>query len=262
MIAVAIIGCVVGFMLGLTGAGGGVLAVPLIGLAMGLDIHSAITLSIIGVGSVSLVGMLRFAWRREIEWPYALPVAFAAMLGAPLGTILAALLPATMLTYCFIALSAWTVVIMFRGGCGADALASDCPVQESHAAQHGRVRIIVTGLATGVLAGAFGVGGGFLLVPALTVFAGLSMPAAARISLVAITLATLSAFVSRLVDHQDIPWLFGVIMALTGVWGLVHGQHLAQRLRPCRLKEIFASALTVILVLMLVDAVRHQGGLP
>ena len=255
MISIAIIGLLVGFMLGLTGAGGGVLAVPLIGMLLGLDIHAAITLGLIGVAAIALAGVLLFAHRGEMPWRSAVPVSLAAMFGAPLGTLLAAQLNEVMLSVLFIALSVVTIIAMFRGGCHANALSAKVELSEDEQSGLNRwqTRILLTGFITGILAGCLGVGGGFLLVPALHYFGALSLSLAARISLAAIAMASLTALLSRVLSHEHIPYIAGGMMAVTGVWGLIHGQHLAGRLRPCRLKEIFASVLLIILCLMFVD---------
>ena len=260
MLAIALIGLLVGFMLGLTGAGGGVLAVPLIALFMGMDIHAAITMSLLAVGAISLVGVLVYARRGEMQWPQAIPVSIAALLGAPIGTFIGHLVNDLVLSGLFIALSLVTVVAMFRGGCHANALAEklvdpmDCAVP-----QRGQMRLLAVAFATGILAGCLGVGGGFVLVPALHFFARLSMAAAARISLLAIVAASASALLSRVLHHEDLPLLSGLFMAAMGAWGLMHGQHLALGLRPCRLKEIFASALLIILVVMGAQTVLSLG---
>ncbi len=246
------IGIVVGFMLGLTGAGGGVLAVPLLGLLLGMDIHDAITLSLIGVGVISAFGLFRYAKRDEIQWSLALPVSIAAIFGAPLGTIIATQLTPVWLTFSFIGLSLFSVFTMLRGGCRANVLAE--PLHE-HQEYRANWQVHGVGFITGILSGCFGVGGGFLLVPALHIFANVEIKVAARISLCAITAATTVALLSRVVEDVNIPYFYGAIMATFGLLGLVHGQILAIRLRPCRLKEVFGSSLLVILLLMFVDTI-------
>lgn len=254
MFAVAIVALVVGVMLGLTGAGGGVLAVPLLVLLAGYGTSDAITLSLIGVGAISLAATARNAWRRELPWRDAAPVALAAILGAPLGTWVGSLLPEAVLTVSFVALSLVVAVLMWRGGCRGRP--EDAPDLPGPAARAGTGLVLATGGVTGVLAGLFGVGGGFLLVPALALAARQPMRRAAVISLAAITLSTASAVLSRAAVGEALPWAAGGVMAAAGLGAFVAGDAIARRTRPCRLKEVFALALALVLSLMFIHHLR------
>jgi len=106
-------------------------------------------------------------------------------------------------------------------------------------------RLAGIGLVTGCVTGLIGVGGGFLIVPALVLVARLSMPRAAAASLFVITLASLSAL-TRYWGHASMPWPFVAGFAATAAAGAIGGGLIAPRLPQRILQQSFAVALVIL----------------
>lgn len=213
MFGLAIIfGCVVGFALGLTGGGGGVFAVPLLVYGLAVAPREAVGISLAAVGGTALAGAVPRLWRGEVELQTGILFAVAGMIGAPLGSYLSTLFSESILLLMFGGLMlvvAWRMLAKVRspelasGVCATEGQA----VEDSATCQRsddGTLRLTsrcalllaVVGLLTGVLSGMFGVGGGFVIVPALVLFSGMAIHRAVGTSLLAIFLISLSGVTS------------------------------------------------------------------
>ncbi|MBF0198723.1 MAG: sulfite exporter TauE/SafE family protein [Planctomycetes bacterium] len=245
-----IIGCIVGAMLGLTGAGGGVLAIPLLVVLADLGPSEAISTSLVGVTIISVMGTIRSIIKKELLWKVTLPAAVAAILGAPMGTWAGQYLSEALLGNLFVILSLMIVVLMWRNGCQYENLKTSSKKQSALVQWGGSIG---AGLATGILSGLFGVGGGFLLVPALTLLGGQPMRVASVSSLFIISLSAGSAIVSRSFQQIPLPWAQAFTLASAGLLTYYISDRLAKRIRPCRLKEIFAISLAGVLLIMFVQ---------
>jgi len=200
MTALAILfGCIVGFALGLTGGGGGVFAVPM--LVFGLDIapREAVGISLAAVGGTALFGVLPRLIRGEVEVRTGLLFAVAGMLGAPIGSYLSTLIAESLLLVlfgCLMLVVAWRMWAKSRNpdlATGVCRTEHDSPADRSACQrdQDGQLRmtsrcaqlLLMVGLLTGILSGMFGVGGGFVIVPALVLFSGMQMHRAVGTSL-------------------------------------------------------------------------------
>jgi uncharacterized membrane protein YfcA len=108
------------------------------------------------------------------------------------------------------------------------------------------------GLATGVLSGLFGVGGGFIIVPALVFFSGMGMQRAIGTSLLVITLISAAGTASHLLAGKDLPLDTTVLFASGGVAGLFGGSGLAHRLAGSTLQKVFAAAILLVALFIIV----------
>lgn len=251
-------GALVGFSLGLTGGGGAIFAVPLLVYGLGVPAREAVGVSLLTVGSTSLVGFVQRAWRGMVEFPTGLLFAVAGMVGAPAGSWLADRIPEAVLLGLFAVLM---LVIAFRMWQKARDTAARLPIIMDENAgptcrrdPEGKLRLTsqcaillgLVGLGAGVLSGMFGVGGGFIIVPALVMFSGMGMQRAIGTSLLVITLISASGTASHLLAGKDLSLATAGVFTAGSIAGLFAGSALAQRLAGPVLQKIFAAAIVVV----------------
>src|SRR6476646_10350353 len=174
-------GALVGFSLGLVGVGGSVLAVPLMVYVVGVpEPHVAIGTSAIAVATNAAVNLSNHARGGTVMWSCALVFAAAGVAGAFGGSILGKMLDGQKLLARFALVMLVIALLMLKTR--ARVGASDVKMDMSNLPA-----IVGLGLATGSLSGFFGIGGGFLIVPALMLATGMSIMNAVSSSLVAVT---------------------------------------------------------------------------
>lgn len=211
---------VVGMLVGMLGGGGSILMVPLLTYVAGLEPHAAIASSLFAVGIASLVSVGLHARRGTVRWRTGGLFAAGGMVGAVLGGALGSLLPGPVLTIGFAVMMLLTARGMIRGRRGGEEPEGERKVRVG--------RLLATGLGVGLITGLVGAGGGFLIVPALVLLAGLPMSAAVGTSLMVIAAQTLAGFAGKL-PGVSLDW--GLLLALTGmaVLGALIGVALGKR---------------------------------
>jgi uncharacterized membrane protein YfcA len=259
-----IFGAVVGFSLGLTGGGGAIFAVPLLVYGMGLSSSEAVGVSLATVGGTALVGFLQRLRTHMVEFPTGLLFAVAGMLTTPVGAWLRFWLPETLLLIAFGVLMLVIALRMWQKAARAEPSAV-CVPSDDHAGptcrrdSQGVLRLTsrcalllaAVGLATGVLTGLFGVGGGFLIVPALVVFSGMSMQRAIGTSLLIIALVSSSGIASYFLAGGRLPGQIAALFLGGSLLGLFAGTSLSKRLKGPRLQQVFAAAIVVVGLLII-----------
>jgi uncharacterized membrane protein YfcA len=158
----------VGISLGLLGGGGSILMVPLLTYVAGMEPKHAIATSLLVVGVTSAFAAVTHARAGRIRWRIAVLFGVAAMAGAYAGGRLAQLIPGSLLLLAFAVIMVGAGAAMLRGR-------KECAPVNSRSALP-ITRITLLGVTVGTISGLVGAGGGFLLVPALALVAGLSMP--------------------------------------------------------------------------------------
>lgn len=257
------LGTLVGFSLGLTGGGGAIFAVPLLVYAMGVPPREAVGISLLTVGSTAMVGFLQRAWKGLVEFPTGVLFAMAGMIGAPIGAKLADLIPESILLVAFACLMLWIAVRMWLKAQDRTAhLAIIDHGKDDNAGPtckrdpEGRLRLTsqcamllgLVGLGAGVLSGMFGVGGGFIIVPALVTFACMGMQRAIGTSLLVITLVSLSGTLSHTLSGRELSLSTASIFTVGSLAGLFLGSWLAQRLAGPTLQRFFSGAILLVAV--------------
>jgi len=263
---VILFGSIVGFALGLTGGGGGVFAVPLLVYGLAIAPREAIGISLASVGGTALFGAVPRLARGEVELRTGLLLAIAGMVGAPAGAYLSKLVPEQVLLVLF-ALLMFVVAYRMWSKAKNPKIASGVCVTESEPErdrsacqrdEDGKLRltskcarlIVLVGLLTGVLAGLFGVGGGFVIVPALVLFSGMSIHQAVGTSLFVIVLVSISGVASHLFAGNPLSLEVAFQFMIGGFAGMWLGGVVAKRLKGPALQKTFATA--VVLVAMFV----------
>lgn len=265
-------GGIVGLSLGLTGGGGAIFAVPLLVYGLGMSPKEAVGISLAAVGSTSLVGFLHRWKLGQVELRTGLLFSVAGMLGAPLGTWIGNQLPETLLLLLFAGLMVFVAVRMWRKAADPVADNINCPAPELH--QEGPTcqrdasgsliltsrcarLLLLVGVLTGVLSGMFGVGGGFVIVPALVLFSGMSIHRAVGTSLMVIALVSVSGVSSLIWSGREIPLMTSVLFVTGGIAGLFLGQQIGKRMSGPALQRFFAVAILAVATLVIVRNLSH-----
>jgi len=234
-------GAGVGFLLALFGGGGSVLAAPLLLYVVGIrDPHIAIGSASAAVAANAAVNLAGH-WRGgRVKWPCAITFALAGLIGSLAGSSLAKMIDGSQLLLAFaFAMAAIGVFMLRKGGGGGDP--------DVHLDMRLVLRLAPAGLLTGLAAGFFGIGGGFLIVPGLMLATGMPIGNATASSLVSVAIfgaATSANYaLSGLVDWTAVGLLLsgGVV---GGVLGLAVSARLTKRPEPLRR----AFAVLIILV--------------
>lgn len=226
----------VGISLGLLGGGGSILAVPIFVYVAHLEPRQSVALSLLVVGAVSLLGAIQHFREGRVRIPVALGFGLWAMAGTWGGTRLAMLLSGStqLVIFAFVMLAA--AVSMFRRSRSAEPEGE----RKAHPVLAG-----VLGVAVGILTGIVGVGGGFLIVPALVLLARLPMHEAVGTSLLVIALNSGVGFLGYL-QEVPVPWAFALAFIALAGFGTALGSRLAGAVSAAVLKRWFAVFLLVM----------------
>lgn len=238
-------GSLVGFVLGLIGGGGSILAVPLLVYVVGVaSPHVAIGTSSVAVALSAFSNLIGHARAGNVRWPCALVFSLAGMAGAAAGSFLGKRFDGQKLLLLFglLMLVIASMMLMRRKGDGARFQ----PLCRATAATL-LPRLLGTGGVVGALSGFFGIGGGFLIVPGLMGAAHMPMIAAIGSSLVAVTAFGITTAVSYALSGL-VDWHIALLFVAGGVGGGIGGTLLAQRLstRKAALTRVFAGIVALV----------------
>lgn len=236
-------GLAIGLSLGLLGGGGAILAVPVLVYVLGQDVKEATTTSLLVVGATAVVGALDHARGGRVRFRLALSVGAGTIVGAVLGTALNRLASpdAILLSFSFLLVTA-AYATLRRG---------DRPHERRSREHNLWLWALPAGVGIGLLAGFFGVGGGFLVVPVLVVVFGLPMQAAVGTSLLVIALASASGLAAHLATGS-VDWTVAGPFAAAGIAGALAGSRLSVRVPERRLRQAFALLVVCVATFLLV----------
>ncbi|MGD9589170.1 MAG: sulfite exporter TauE/SafE family protein [Pyrinomonadaceae bacterium] len=225
-----ILSAAIGVSLGLIGGGGSILTVPILVYFLGVTPHDAVGMSLAVVGATSLFGSYLHYRRDNVDLKSGLLFGAAGTAGAIVGSPLTKLVSPGMLLLIFGALMFVVAVSMLwrRRHDGDEVPHSPHPVQG-----------IAAGFGVGVLTGFLGVGGGFLIVPALFYFGGLEMKKAIGTSLFVIFLNCVAGLIGH-ASQSTFEWRLTSVVIALAVGGAAAGTVLSHRLAAHRLQRIFA----------------------
>lgn len=241
MILALLFALAVGFSLGLLGGGGSILTVPILVYVLRMDAKPAIATSLIVVGVTSAAAMLPHVRAGRVNARVGLAFGASSMAGAFLGGRLSRFVPSGVLLVAFALMMLVAGVAMLRGR-----------ATSSHATVVSRpwVRIFLVGFAIGLLTGVIGAGGGFVIVPALTLLCGLAMPEAVATSLLVIALNSFSGFLGTMGSIQ-VDYRLALLVTAASVTGSVGGALAAGRASEHVLRRGFAGLVLVMASLMI-----------
>jgi len=241
-LTVALVGALlVGLVLGLMGSGGSILTVPVLTYLVGQHEKVAIAGSLAIVGGISLVASLPYARRALVDWRSVIWFGLPGMAGAWIGAALSKHVSGAVQLGAFAALMLVAGVLMLRS---APTEARQGAVARSV------IKIGAEGLVVGIVTGFVGVGGGFLIVPALVLLGGLPMNHAVGTSLVIIAAKSWAGFAKyvQVLDelHLELDWQVIGLFVSAGIAGSFGGAALSSRVPQVALKKIFAVFLFVV----------------
>jgi uncharacterized membrane protein YfcA len=248
-------GMIIGFSLGLTGGGGSIFAVPLLIYGLGTGTREAVAISLAAVGSTSLLGA-GLRWRAaELELRGGIVFAIGGLIGAPFGSAIGRRLPETLTLIGFALLMGIVGVRMWRhqgrpslrpphpGGRDAD--------HRMHLTPKHVAIVLAAGLLVGVLSGIFGVGGGFIIVPALIFVTGIPIHRAITTSLLVIAVICASGVTFNSLAGEGLPVRLTALFITGGFLGMLPGTRLRSRLSGPGLNRLFAAGMWVVAVFLI-----------
>jgi uncharacterized membrane protein YfcA len=245
-------GMLVGFSLGLVGGGGSILAVPLMVYVVGVpEPHVAIGTSAIAVAANAAINLLNHARGGTVVWPSALTVAAAGIAGAFCGALLGKMIDGQKLLALFALVMLVIAALMLKTR--ARVGASDVKMSMTNLPA-----IVGLGLCTGTLSGFFGIGGGFLIVPALMLATGMPIMNAVSSSLVAVTAFGLTTALSYAWSGL-VSWGLAGLFIAGGIAGGLAGTRSARHLSERRgaLNIVFAAIIIAVALYMLARNISY-----
>ena len=222
----------------------------------------ALGISLAAVGATALVGVGPRIWSGQVELGTSLLFAVAGMLGAPIGTWVASMIPELALLTLFAAIMLFVAWKMWQSSARSELLEPVLPDQNRQASCHRNkdgqleltsrcaILLLIVGVATGIMSGMFGVGGGFIIVPALVLFSGMSMHKAVGTSLLVIVLVSISGVASHIAAGRGISLAVTALFAVGGIVGMALGSRLAKRLPALLLQRVFAMGIVAVALLV------------
>jgi uncharacterized membrane protein YfcA len=261
MILIMTFGAITGLALGLTGGGGTMLALPLLVYGLHLPVHEAVLVSLVSVGAMALIGAIARLRAHQLQLHLGVLFALAGMIGAPIGALASHYVSATFLTMGFAILTVFVAIRMWKRAHGP--LPSDSQPLPPQALLRqaacrfdatGRLKLtshclrllVTTGFATGIISGLFGVGGGFVVVPALVLIAGIDIRQATATSLLVVALVSLSGASAAFAIGQTVDPILVATFVGAGVVGLEIGSRFGYRLPVMVLQRGFAVVLFIV----------------
>ncbi|MFF5986414.1 sulfite exporter TauE/SafE family protein [Prauserella flavalba] len=255
----AVFGAMTGLAVGLLGAGGSILAVPALVFGAGEDLRTAIPTSLAVVALSSLGGVLPRARRRAVWWPVALVFGAAGTAAAFGGAALGRLLPQRWLLLAFAALMVVVGLRMLRGG---EERAGACRTREGGVDWRSCLpQSLLAGALVGVLTGLFGVGGGFVIVPALTLLLGLGAREAVATSLVVVLINSVAGLVAHAGSAGGIDYRVLLVFAGASLAVSIVAARVSTRLEPATVRRWFAFVVLVVAAFVAVAAIVDPAAL-
>jgi uncharacterized protein len=255
------LGFVIGLALGALGGGGSIVAVPALVYVAGQDPSAATTTSLLVVGAAAVVGMVGHAHAGRVRFATGAIVGLTGIGGSLAGSALNRSIDGDLLLLGFgllVLVAAWRMVT----GCPSctrvgeeRAVAAADPPKDARGGvavlaprrvdAAVAVRVALVGTAVGFLTGLFGVGGGFVIVPALTLVLGFTMPQAIGTSLLVIAINAATALAARL-GTTGIEWSVALPFTVAALAGVLAGSRVASRVDASALVRWFAAALVAL----------------
>ena len=249
------IGLLIGLSLGALGGGGSILTVPALVYLLGQDTRTATTGSLVIVGVTALTGMTAHQRAGRVRVASGVTFGVLGVAGTYAGSRLSSNVGADVLLAAFSILMLVVATAMFARSRRHEGVIDDPKLQEGPVFRlrptfvYGCLRaakVVLAATAVGLLTGFFGVGGGFVVVPALVLVLGFSMPVAVGTSLLVISINSASALVTRLGHGLTLDWVLIGSFTAAAMIGSLLGGRVASRVPPRMLAQGFALLLVAV----------------
>ncbi len=246
----------IGLSLGLLGSGGSILTVPALIYLVGQDEKIAIAGSLAIVGVIAASSVISYHLKRQIKWQIVIRFGLPSMLASYLAASLSVYLTGILQLILFAIVMLLSAFFMIR----QPKLTTNNQPEKKYNQQ---VKFIISGLIVGSITGLVGVGGGFLIVPALVLLTGLTMTNAVATSLAIITLQSFTGFIKyhQLLSEQNIMLNWYVILTFStiGIIGSLVGQKIANKVPQHHLKRGFGIFLLIMGCFILYRSLTNLG---
>jgi uncharacterized membrane protein YfcA len=247
------LGIAIGLVVGAVGGGGSILALPVLVYILGQRVGPASTASLIVIAIAAGIGGGALALRGHVCWRVALTFAPPAAVGSLAGTLGNHAVSSKVLILSFVPVIALAAAATWRRAAGTHTNdAGACPPVRP-------ARSVLVGVGVGALTGFFGVGGGFLVVPVLTLWFDFTFRRAVATSLVIITLTGLAALASHLIVGATVNVPLTAALSGSTALGALIGSGFAQRIPQAALGRGFAIVVGALGVFLLVDTLLLNG---
>lgn len=261
----ALLGVVIGLVMGLTGAGGGILAVPALVFALGWTIPQAAPVALIAVAGAAFLGALDGLRQGLVRYRAALFMGAVGVSIAPLGLKVASIAPERVLLLGFALAMVFVSGKMFRDArhevARGDGDLPPCQLDPATGRLHWTPRTAVAlgsiGAVSGFFTGLLGVGGGFVIVPALRRFSDISMQGIVATSLAVIALVSTGSVIGAWLQGRDLSIAVAAPFAAGAVIGMVAGRFGARSLSPSFLQRLFAGVSAAVAIGLIARAAYH-----
>jgi uncharacterized protein len=250
------LGLVIGVLLGLLGGGGSILAVPALVYGVGMPLAAAIPTSLLVVGVSSAGAVLPRLRQRQVQWRLAVVFGGAGAAAAVAGAVVHRALEPRLVLLGFAALMIAAGVRMLAERV---PVGGDCALPDGGVNWRGCLpKAVGSGIVVGFLTGLFGVGGGFLIIPALVLLLGLPMPVAVGTSLLIIVLNAAAGFAAHVGD-VDLDYAVAAVFTAAAVAGSLVAARFATRVPADRLRRWFAYLVFVVAAFVIVQAIVNPA---
>lgn len=256
MIAALGFGLLIGLLLGLLGGGGSILAVPALVYGVGQPLHQAIPTSLVVVGVSALAGAIPRIRARQVQWRLTAIFGVTGAGAAFAGTAVNNLLPPRVVLVGFAALMIAAGIRMLRD---TTSTGTACAVTGGGINWRRCLpRAIGAGITVGFLTGLFGVGGGFLIIPALVLLLGLDMTIAVGTSLAIVVLNSASGLAAHL-GHAHIDLEITVAFTAAAVTGALAASRVGAHLPTAQLQRWFAYLVFAVAIFVIAQALLNPS---
>ncbi|BAB59785.1 hypothetical protein [Thermoplasma volcanium GSS1] len=259
-------GVLVGFSLGLIGGGGSILAIPLLIYFVGIrDPHLVIGTTALAVGINALINVYSHLRKKNVNFKIGTAFTVFGVIGVLIGTTLGLITPGGELLFLFSFLMIAIGLYMFLTKCRTcknfDALPKDDPPDPPDDPVHfsnirkkfGQFKVYIFGLLAGFASGYFGIGGGFLIVPALLYSADITMNIAVGTSLLSVgTFGLVTALRYGIAGEVLVP--IALLYVLGGIFGGFAGARVSTSMKRSTLRRFFSIIIVVVGIYMAIES--------
>lgn len=257
MLTLLILGLFVGIILGLTGAGGGILAIPALVFSQNWSVAQAAPIGLLAVTGAAIVGAVEGFLRKLVRYRAAIWMALLGIPMTPIGLYTAQLLPTYWLMTAFAITMLVVAVRLFIPNANHETY-HPCNLNPDTGRLDWTPSTVVIlggiGMLTGFLTGLLGVGGGFVLVPALRKATDISMHSIVATSLMVIALVGSSGIIFSLIQGNEFPLSVALPFITACIIGMVGGRQLINLFKAQTVQRVFALFVIGVAMLMLFKA--------
>jgi len=265
MIISILLGCVVGSVLGLTGSGGAILAVPLLLFGLNLAPKDAIPIALMSVWLSASYGAISAFRHHNLRYKAATLIAISGAIIAPFGVLLGSIIPNQPLIILFSIVVAFIAIRTLRKTkkeiiISGDPESFSCEMNSKRGKLHWTKRcaqsLIFTGGLVGLLSGLLGVGGGFIIVPALQRFSNIPIKQVLPTALLVIALVSISS-IAMFIYTDRINWAIALPFAFGSLIGMRLAQQFRKKISDATIVKFFGSFLIVVAVYLVLRVLNY-----